>query len=149
VNDFDVCRKFIKDFDVNAMKNNIDSKQNTDMEKKENKKETDEITKSIDEFMAHHVEFCSFCAILHEMGVTFYKKNHDYGNSFNKSMDEFGITAAVVRMSDKMERLKTLSKTDAKVADEKIEDTLLDLANYAVMTVMYLRGKKDGEAEQK
>jgi hypothetical protein len=91
----------------------------------------------------------SFETITKEMVKTYVDKNHDYGNSFDKSMDEFGITAAVVRMSDKMERLKTLSKTDAKVADEKIEDTLLDLANYAVMTVMYLRGKKDGEAEQK
>lgn len=99
--------------------------------------------------MKDSIESTSFETITKEMVKTYVDKNHDYGNSFNKSMDEFGVTAAVVRMSDKMERLKTLSKTDAKVADEKIEDTLLDLANYAVMTVMYLRSKKNGKAEQK
>ena len=42
-------------------------------------------------------------------------------------------------MSDKMERVKTLSKGEkAKVTDEKIRDTLVDLANYAIMTVMEL-----------
>ena len=50
-----------------------------------------------------------------------------------------GIVAAVVRMSDKMERVKTLSKGEkAEVTDEKIRDTLVDLANYAIMTVMEL-----------
>lgn len=69
----------------------------------------------------------------------YHRKNHDYGDSFRKSLEEFGLVAAVVRMSDKMERIKTLSKGEkAKVQDEKIRDTLMDLANYAIMTVMEL-----------
>ena len=86
-----------------------------------------------------------FKSITERMLETYKKKNTDYGSSFDKSMEEFGIISAVVRMSDKMERLKSLAKKDAKVKDESIEDTLLDLANYCIMTVMYLNKNEDGE----
>ena len=80
-----------------------------------------------------------FIEVLQELSDLYHRKNHDYGDSFRKSLDEFGLVAAVVRMSDKMERVKALSKGDkAKVTDEKIRDTLVDLANYAIMTVMEL-----------
>ena len=45
------------------------------------------------------------------------------------------MIAAVVRMDDKMRRLKTLMKAEARVP-ETVRDTLLDLANYAIMTAM-------------
>lgn len=80
-----------------------------------------------------------FIGVLQELSDLYYRKNHDYGDNFRKSLEEFGLVAAVVRMSDKMERVKTLSKGEkAKVTDEKIRDTLVDLANYAIMTVMEL-----------
>jgi hypothetical protein len=41
-----------------------------------------------------------------------------------------------IRLSDKFNRFKTLSKTNQLVNDESIKDTLLDLANYAIMTVL-------------
>ncbi|BFL72104.1 nucleotide modification associated domain-containing protein [Anaerococcus nagyae] len=75
-------------------------------------------------------------AIMREMLKTYRDKNADYGDSFSKSYKEFGLVAPVVRMSDKMERIKALSKADAKVKDESIKDTLLDLANYAIMTIV-------------
>ena len=43
--------------------------------------------------------FEAFDAITDELKDTYIKKNHDYGNSFDKSIDKFGLTAAVVRMS--------------------------------------------------
>lgn len=67
------------------------------------------------------------------------RKNADYGNSFDKSLDEFGLVASVVRMSDKMERIKSLTNKEAEVKDESIEDTLIDLANYAIMTVLWMK----------
>lgn len=80
-----------------------------------------------------------FIEVLQELSDLYHRKNHDYGDSFRKSLEEFGLVAAVVRMSDKMERVKTLSKGQkAEVRDEKIRDTLVDLANYAIMTVMEL-----------
>jgi hypothetical protein len=82
-----------------------------------------------------------FGAVLTQMFDTFKAKNHDYGNSFAKTFGEFGLTAPVVRMNDKMERIKTLVKSDAQVKGESIRDTILDLANYAVLTLVEL-GKK-------
>lgn len=72
------------------------------------------------------------------MADTFAKKNHDYGNSFFESLDKRGLVAALVRMEDKMNRLDSLSKHEAQVADESMIDTLLDLANYSIMTSMWL-----------
>lgn len=83
-----------------------------------------------------------FKAITDNMLETFIKKNHDYGNSFDKQMDEFGMTAAIIRLSDKLNRLKVLSKDDALVEDESIQDTLLDLANYSILTAMWLYDQK-------
>lgn len=89
-----------------------------------------------------------FLRITNQMHDTYIKKNHDYGNSFDKSIDELGIVAAVTRMSDKMERLKSLVKKEAEVKDESFTDTVLDLANYAVMTAMYLKKHEYGNKDK-
>lgn len=73
-----------------------------------------------------------------QMAETYERKNHDYGDSFGQSIEEFGLVAAAVRMNDKMNRFKSLITKDAQVADESLRDTLLDLANYAIMTAMEL-----------
>lgn len=75
--------------------------------------------------------------LLRQMHETYIKKNHDYGDAFAKSIEDFGPAAALVRISDKYYRLSSLLKSkEALVKDETICDTLLDLANYCVMTVM-------------
>ena len=79
-----------------------------------------------------------FKNITQKMHETYLKKNHDYGNSFDKSLDKFGLVASTVRLGDKMNRIESLTSKIALVNDESIKDTLLDLANYAIMTVMWL-----------
>lgn len=80
--------------------------------------------------------------VLEELHRTFIDKNHDYGNSFHKVRQEFPC-AILVRLSDKLERLKTLSLDfDLARVDEPIEETLLDLANYAIMEVVERRMNK-------
>lgn len=81
----------------------------------------------------------SFELITREMHELYVRKNHDYGDSFATTYDKLGIISAVTRMSDKMERLISLSTKPQKVSDESIQDTLIDIANYAVMTLMQLR----------
>lgn len=84
-----------------------------------------------------------FEAITKEMLETYIKKNHDYGDSFTESCDKFGIVAGVVRMNDKINRVNTLyNHAEIAKVNEKLEDTLLDLANYAIMSAMYLREHK-------
>lgn len=80
----------------------------------------------------------SFMDITTNMAKTYVAKNHDYGNSFEQSCNKFGIIAAIVRMGDKMNRLESLAVKRAEVKDESIKDTLLDLANYAILTVMWM-----------
>ena len=63
------------------------------------------------------------------------RKNKDYGNAFGKSFEEFGLTASAIRLTDKLNRFKQLSKQSAEVKDESIKDTLIDMAAYAIMTV--------------
>ena len=80
-----------------------------------------------------------------ELTEIFRRKNQDYGDSFHKSYEEFGLTMAAIRLGDKLNRFKTLIKAESEVKDESIRDTLTDLANYAIMTVMELDRAKPEE----
>jgi hypothetical protein len=79
------------------------------------------------------------CASLHE---TYKSKNAAYGDSFGKSFDEWGIPAAAIRITDKFNRFVNLAKhPEIDEGDEKITDTLIDMANYCIMTVLELENK--------
>lgn len=85
-----------------------------------------------------------FQKYLEKMWDLYSKKNHDYGNSVSKTFDEYGLTSFLVRMDDKMNRIKTLNKIqDTAVRGEKIEDTLLDLANYAILALTEIEFRKN------
>ena len=77
-----------------------------------------------------HAQICSELTKLYE------RKNHDYGDSFGKSYTEYGMTMVCIRLEDKLNRLKSLNRKTSAVLDESIEDTLMDLANYAIMTLI-------------
>ena len=84
-----------------------------------------------------------FNDILEDMKSVHEKKNADYGNNFHKRFEKWGFLTALLRLSDKMERLENIyEKGEIQVKDESVEDTLLDLANYAVMTIVELRNNK-------
>lgn len=79
-----------------------------------------------------------------EMKAIFARKNKDYGNSFDKSLDEDGLLVSKIRLGDKYNRFGQLIKHEALVKDESIRDTLIDMANYAIMTVMWLDNNDGG-----
>lgn len=81
----------------------------------------------------------TFEQVTKEMNELYLRKNADYGNSFEKTMDTFGIIAPVIRLNDKVNRLTNIVKSGDQKVNESIEDTLLDLANYSVMTLAYLK----------
>jgi isopropylmalate/homocitrate/citramalate synthase len=82
--------------------------------------------------------------VVGELREIYARKNRDYGDSFNDSLDEFGIVAYAVRASDKMQRIKQLLASNKQhVKDEPIKDTIRDLANYSIMAIMWLEGKDD------
>lgn len=87
-------------------------------------------------------EIDTFESVLDEMKELHAKKDKDYGSAFHKSFEEFGVTAGVVRLNDKMERAKSLVKNGkAEVKDESLLDTLKDMASYAVMLYVELKNK--------
>jgi len=64
------------------------------------------------------------------------KKQLDYGP---RNISSFGTLGCLVRMNDKMERLKTLSKqARKKPQNESIMDSYLDLSNYAIIATLIL-----------
>lgn len=82
-------------------------------------------------------------AICDEIKALYARKNHDYGDSFGKSFEKEGFAAARIRMGDKMNRIDTLTRGEkAQVQDESIRDTFLDLANYAIMTLVEMEVRK-------
>jgi hypothetical protein len=92
-----------------------------------------------------------FYELLKKMGEIHDAKNHDYSegakdpfSNFRMS-ENFGIPAwkgCLVRISDKYSRITQLSTKEAKVKDESIEDTLIDLANYALICIILRRELK-------
>ena len=76
------------------------------------------------------------CNLLNDI---YKQKNAAYGDSFGNTYRDLGIISAVTRISDKFNRLKTLVRNnDIPTGDESIGDTLLDMANYCIMTYMEL-----------
>ena len=82
-----------------------------------------------------------FDGICQEMMELHRRKNSDYGNAAHESYKEFGLNSYIIRLNDKMRRLKSLTGrgVDISVKDESIEDTLMDLATYAIMAIESLR----------
>ena len=92
-----------------------------------------------------------FSSTLEEMYRIMEAKNADYANDANpfsnfKLVEDLWIVSLekgiLVRMSDKMSRIANLLENkEAKVKDESIRDTLLDLANYSIILSLFLNEK--------
>ena len=96
----------------------------------------DEITVRVEK----HMDLCK------ELNNTYECKNRDYGNSFSDTYQKLGIVSAVTRITDKYNRLVSLCmkpEAERKVKDESIRDTLMDMANYCMMTVLELEKEKE------
>lgn len=87
-------------------------------------------------------------------------KNSDYSNG-NRPFSNFEQIellsgnqisreeATLVRMSDKMSRAFRLLKHEPQVLGEKLEDTLIDLANYSLLLIIMLKEKADASNSSK
>lgn len=79
------------------------------------------------------------------LAVTLENKNNAYGDSFTKSVDKYGLSVIGVRLSDKYNRIEHLiTHHELKENDESLEDTLLDMAGYAILGLKYLKEHEDG-----
>lgn len=82
------------------------------------------------------------CDVLNRLYI---RKNNDYGDSFGETYKKLGIISAITRITDKVNRLQSLSinKNTQLVEDESIVDTLMDAANYCIMTIIELEDKNE------
>ncbi|WP_245415722.1 nucleotide modification associated domain-containing protein [Alteribacter populi] len=77
--------------------------------------------------------------VCQDLATLLIRKNRDYGDSFSKQFERYGIDSALIRMDDKLARLETLKDGDQTEVAESLEDTVQDLAGYAVLTAFELR----------
>lgn len=91
-------------------------------------------TKDIMTIIKRHQEICDG---IHDMWL---HKNTEYGDSFHQLYADLGIISAVTQITHKYNRLKNLAKNrntrSITIENESIIDTLLDMANYCIMTAM-------------
>ena len=88
-----------------------------------------------------------FKSITDKMCDIYKKKNSDYGNSFSKLFKKCGMTYAYGHLAEKIERIDSLSNNEAKVQGESMIDSLYDLANYSILTIMEIEKRKEHGAD--
>lgn len=79
-----------------------------------------------------------------ELANVLKQKNKKYGDSFTKTADEYGNAVLLLRIQDKLNRLKQILILNESVTNtgESELDTLLDLAGYAILGKIYLEEKR-------
>lgn len=103
------------------------------------KRRKENYIKSIEDFYKTNVEISK-------------RKSNDYASDTDpfsnfRKVENMGLTVAqgiLVRMGDKMSRLEELlgKGKEGEVEDEKITDTLADLANYSAILAVYLKHER-------
>ena len=88
--------------------------------------------------------------LANKMTDLYRRKNSDYDDAFGKSLDRYGFVASIVRMNDKVNRLHFLvcNNQEVQVKEESVADTFIDLANYAIMTLVWIDYKAQQDAEE-
>ena len=84
-----------------------------------------------------------FKEITDKMCDIYKQKNSDYGNSFSKLFKKCGMTYAYGHLAEKIERIDSLSNNESKVQGESMIDSLYDLANYSILTIMEIEKRKE------
>ena len=84
--------------------------------------------------------------ICKELNDLYIQKNRAYGDSFGQTYEKLGIISAVTRITDKYNRIVSLSTNKGiDCGDESIKDTLMDLANYSIMTLIEIEERERKE----
>ena len=103
---------------------------------------------NVSHFKQDDLKVCGVERVFEECIELYKRKNHDYSNkgesAFDKAYKKMGAKSLWLRLNDKFTRFESLLFSDdaPQVSDEKIEDTLLDLINYAAMGLAKLKGYK-------
>ena len=96
-----------------------------------------------------------FHALLEEIGALHDKKQKDYGREDDpfanvRASADWGIPAwvgALVRGTDKIKRLQQAARSGT-LANESVEDSMMDLAVYALISLILYREDKEPDQEE-
>lgn len=90
--------------------------------------------------MANTNEKVKIMKSLHSKQEALYaEKNEKYQDAFGKTYAEYGPTVAIIRLEDKLNRVKALVAAGLDGSNgESLVDTLTDLSNYANMFIIEL-----------
>lgn len=69
-------------------------------------------------------------------------KNKDYGNAYVNDLEKYGLIAANIMIDHKLSRLTRLLSNTQKVTEESPFETWIDLVNYCVMTINYIKTER-------
>lgn len=101
--------------------------------------------------MANIKEKLQTLKTLHSQQQALYaEKNEKYDDAFGKTYAEYGPTVAIIRIEDKLNRVKALVNAGLDGSNgESLVDTLTDLANYANMFLIELEATSPTPTEKK
>ena len=89
-----------------------------------------------------------FHEIVNEMANLYTKKNSNYGDSFGKLYNDLGPIAGLVPLHNKLDRITALVKGEHNNF-ESLEDSIKDLACYAIMNLIELENSRKDKGEDK
>lgn len=89
-----------------------------------------------------------FRLITNQLATMLELKNEKYGNSFGKLRERYKFPIILIRLNDKISRLEyLLLNNDSGTEDERVEDTLLDLAGYCILELNARKKEKESKKQ--
>ena len=73
-----------------------------------------------------------------ELHTTLCRKQRDYGHH---NIARFGMTGLIIRCHDKIARLENLLINNTVPGNESIYDTVMDIAGYSAIGIMWARNE--------
>ena len=89
-----------------------------------------------------------FRSIVTKMADLYEKKNSNYGDSFGQLYKELGPIAGLVPLWNKLHRATSLIK-GGENHFESLEDTLKDLACYAIMNLIEMKAEQESRCHSR
>lgn len=81
-----------------------------------------------------------------ELAMLLLKKHRDYGPKNISDSPGGPLNGLRVRMHDKLARINNLIDNNREPENESLEDSFKDMANYAIIGLLVLRGQWNNEA---
>lgn len=90
----------------------------------------------MEDYTEQEIKEYKFKKVCEDMQQIYIAKNKDYGDSFSKLYAKYGMIYPIIHMQEKLNRIEALQEKNNDVKGETYIDSLKDLANYAILTLI-------------